>query len=203
MPLLAERLLSDNPNHWTLTHQYTAPFVPILTLAAVDTVAKIRRSLQPSLSSASRHRDRAGGFSWTVGPVYAIGILLVAVWAWGRMPFDQLTKHGITQSWHTTSYDQARQAAVDVVPNGATVEASNELAPHLVDRAKVMLLDATPHDAPWVVFDTGYIEFPMTDQAQQTRSSWLLSHGYQQVFSRDAIVVYHRSGATVATGTTP
>ena len=58
-----------------------------------------------------------------------VGILVVAVWAWGRMPFGQLTHNGITQSWHTTSYDQARQAAVDVVPNGATVEASNELAP--------------------------------------------------------------------------
>ncbi len=194
VPLLAERLLSDNPNHWTLTHQYTAPFVPILTLAAVDTVAKIRRALQPQASTEARHRAHASRLSWTVGPVYALGILLVAVWAWGRMPFSQLTHNGITQSWHITSYDQARQAAVDVVPNGATVEASNELAPHLVDRTKVMLLDATPHDAPWVVFDEGYIEFPMTDQAQQTRSSWLLSHGYQQVFSRDSIVVFHRVG---------
>ncbi len=194
VPLLAERLLSDNPNHWTLTHQYTAPFVPILTLAAVDTVARIRRSLQSHRSTELRERSRVR-LSWAVGPAYALGILLVAVWAWSRMPFGQLTHDGITQSWHTTSYDQARQAAVDVVPNGATVEASNELAPHLVDRTKVMLLDATPHDAPWVVFDEGYIEFPMTDQAQQTRTSWLLSHGYQQVFSRDSIVVFHHVGA--------
>jgi uncharacterized membrane protein len=204
LPLLAERLVSDNPNHWTLTHQYSAPFVPILTLAAVDTVAKIRRALQPRTSTQARHRGRAGGLGWTVGPAYALGILLVAVWAWGRMPFGELTKHGITQSWHTTSDDQARQAAVDVVPNGATVEASNDLAPHLVDRASVMLLDATPHDAPWVVFDQGYLEFPMTEQAQQTRSSWLLSHGYQQVFSRDSIVVYHRVASVSGTaGSTP
>ncbi|HEY3926112.1 MAG TPA: DUF2079 domain-containing protein [Acidothermaceae bacterium] len=193
VPLLAERLLSDNPNHWTLTHQYTAPFVPILTLAAVDTVAKIRRALQSQTSTETGRRTRAGQLS--IGPAYAVGILVIAVWAWGRMPFGELTHNGITQSWHTTSYDQARQAAVDVVPNGATVEASNELAPHLVDRTKVMLLDATPHDAPWVVFDEGYIEFPMTDQSQDTRRSWLLSHGYQQLFSRDAIVVYHRVGA--------
>jgi len=38
VPLLAERLLSANPNHWTLTHQYSAPLMPILALAAVDTV---------------------------------------------------------------------------------------------------------------------------------------------------------------------
>jgi uncharacterized membrane protein len=211
VPLLAERLLSDNPNHWTLTHQYTAPFVPILTLAAVDTVARVRRALQSRTSteaeartSISQRRRHVGRLAWTVGPVYALGILVVAIWAWGRMPFGELTDNGISQSWHTTSYDKARQAAVDVVPNGATVEASNELAPHLVDRTKVMLLDATPHDAPWVVFDAGYLEFPMTEQAQQTRSSWLLSHGYRQVFSRDAIVVYHRvATGTVTTGSTP
>jgi uncharacterized membrane protein len=209
VPLLAERLLSDNPNHWTLTHQYTAPFVPILTLAAVDTVAKIRRAVQSRTSTQAGARTstswRPGYAGRLTGPVYALGVLAVAVWAWGRMPFGELTNNGISQSWHTTSYDQARQAAVDVVPNGATVEASNELAPQLVDRTKVMLLDATPHDAPWVVFDTGYLEFPMTEPAQETRSSWLLSHGYQQVFSRDAIVVYHRvtSGTVAATGSTP
>ena len=49
---------------------------------------------------------------------------------------------------------------------------------------------------------TGYLEFPMTEQAQQTRSSWLLSHGYQQVFSRDAIVVYHRVGTVAVAATT-
>jgi hypothetical protein len=59
-----------------------------------------------------------------------------------------------------------------------------------------MLLDATPHDAPWVVFDTGFLEFPMTPESQATRASWLLSHGYQQVFERDAIVVYHRVGGS-------
>jgi uncharacterized membrane protein len=193
LPLLAERLLSNNPNHWTLTHQYSAPVVPILTLAAVDTVAKLRRILSPG-TSRGRHSVDATTFGWTLGPAYAVGVLVIAVWACGRMPFDQLVKHGVAQSWRTTSYDQARQAAVDVVPNGVTVEASNQLAPHLVDRTQVMLLDATPHDAAWVVFDTGFLEFPMTAESQATRTSWLLSHGYQQVFSRDSIVVYHRVG---------
>jgi len=195
LPLLAERLLSNNPNHWALAHQYSAPFVPILTLAAVDTVAKLRRLVSPG-TSRGLHSVDATRFGWTIGPAYALGVLVVAVWICGRMPFDQLVKHGVAQSWRTTSYDQARQAAVDVVPNGATVEASNQLAPHLVDRTWVMLLDATPHDAPWVVFDTGFVEFPMTPESQATRASWLLSHGYQKVFERDAIVVYHRPEAS-------
>jgi hypothetical protein len=192
LPLLAERLLSANPNHWTLTHQYSAPFVPILTLAAVDTVGKLRRLVTPG-SLTSRHRRDGNRYGLLISTAYALGVLVVAVWAAGRMPFDQLTKPTLVGSWNATSYDKARQAAVDLVPNGATVEASNWLAPHLVDRTQVMLLDSTPHDAQWVVFDTGYLEFPMTPTAQSSRPGWLLSHGYQQVFSRDSIVVYHQT----------
>jgi uncharacterized membrane protein len=201
VPLLAERLLSNNPNHWTLTHQYSAPFVPILTLAAVDTVARVRRAI-PARTSTGGHRKQPGAPAWVIGPVYACGILVVAVWACGRMPFGQLTRQGIAQSWRVTSYDQTRQAAVDVVPSGVIVEASNQLAPHLVDRDQVILLDATPHSAPWVVFDAGSLEFPMTPDAQAARTSWLLSHGYAQVFSRDSIVVYHRPTPAPLTATT-
>jgi uncharacterized membrane protein len=204
VPLLAERLLSNNPNHWTLTHQYSAPFMPILTLAAVDTVARVVRVWQErrARTPTSSHRRKLGAPTRVVGPAYALGIFVVAVWACGRMPFGQLTRHGLAQSWRTTSYDGARQAAVDVVPRGVIVEASNQLAPHLVDRDQVILLDATPHSAPWVVFDTGSLEFPMTPDAQEARPSWLLSHGYAQVFSRDSIAVYHRATPAPLTGTT-
>jgi uncharacterized membrane protein len=190
VPLLAERLLSANPNHWTLTHQYSAPFVPILVLAAVDTVGKARRSLAPR-TSTSRHRRHQANAAWLIGPVYALGVAAAAVWICGRMPFEQLTKPAVAAAWRANDYDRARQAAVDVVPSGASVEASNWLAPHLVDRAKVMLLDTTPHDAAWVVFDEGFQEFPMTATAQSARPAWLLAHGYQQVFSQDSIAVFH------------
>jgi uncharacterized membrane protein len=193
LPLLAERLLSANPNHWTLTHQYSAPFVPILTLAAVDTIAKIRRALTPR-TSTSRHRRHRPNLGAAIGPAYAAAIFVAAVWMCRQEPFDQLVKPSVQHSWQLTGYDQARQAALDVVPSGATVEASDFLAPHLVDRTQVMLLDATPHDAQWVVFDEGNLEFPMTPAAQSSRASWLVSHGYQQVFARDAIVVFHRTG---------
>jgi uncharacterized membrane protein len=189
VPLLAERLLSNNPNHWTLTHQYSAPFVPILTLAAVDTVAKLTRALTPA-ASTSRHRRRSVQHAWLLGPAYGLGILIVAIWASRQMPFDQLTR---ASEWRTSNYEQSQRAAVDAVPNGVTVEASNSLAPQLVDRAQVMLLDATPHDASWVVFDQGNIEFPMTPDAQASRPGWLVSHGYQQVFTRDSIAVYRRT----------
>jgi uncharacterized membrane protein len=193
LPLLAERLFSNNPNHWTLTHQYSAAFMPILTLAAVDTVGRVRRFVVGP-QTGRRRAQRPHLAANSLGVVFGLGALLVAVWACTKMPFDQLTKGA---EWKTSSYEKAEQAAVSVVPNGATVEASDILAPHLVDRAKVMLLDATPHGAPWVVFDEGRIEFPFTGPGQQAdRVTWLLAHGYRAVFSRDGLVVYHRVATT-------
>jgi uncharacterized membrane protein len=196
MPLLAERLFSNNPNHWTLTHQYSAAFVPILFLAAVDTIGRVRGFVVGPQSSSQRGRRRVARphrFAQVIAIAFGVGVLAVSVWAVHKFPFDQLTKSAY---YKTTSYEQAEQAAVDVVPSGATVEVSNLLAPHLVDRAKVMLLDTTPRGAPWVVFDEGRIEFPFADGAEQTqRVTWLADHGYRQVFSRDGVVVYHQLSA--------
>jgi uncharacterized membrane protein len=193
LPLLAERLFSNNPNHWTLTHQYSAAFVPILFLAAVDTVGRLRGFVVGTEGSSHRGRRRVAQphrFAQVIAVAFGVGVLAVSMWAVHKFPFDQLTKSAY---YKTTSYERAEQAAVDVVPNGATVEASNLLAPHLVDRANVMLLDTAPRGAPWVVFDEGRIEFPFADGAQQTeRVTWLADHGYQPVFSRDGIVVYHQ-----------
>jgi len=197
LPLLAERLLSANPNHWTLTHQYSAPFAPIVLMAAIDTVGKLTRATRaarPVVTGSHRRVTRprpsaASGLAF----VFAAGVLAVAVWASGRMPFDRLIQ---AREYQTSAYVKAQQAAVAAVPNGVLVEASNSLAPHLVDRARVMLLDATPRNAPWVLFDQAYVEFPLATAAQvEQRTAWLHAHGYRDVFSRDGIVVYHRSGS--------
>jgi uncharacterized membrane protein len=202
LPLLAERLFSNNPNHWTLTHQYSAAFVPILTLAAVDTVGRLRALVAGPADAhksgrrhgAPRPREVAG----LIGVVFGGGALVIAIWACTKMPFDQLIKG---TEWQTSSYEKAEAAAVSVVPNGVTVEASNLLSPHLVDRDQVMLLDTTPHNAPWVVFDEGRIEFPFSGPSQQgDRVSYLMAHGYRAVFSRDGLVVWHRTSS--ASGTT-
>jgi uncharacterized membrane protein len=196
LPLLAERLLSSNPNHWTLTHQYSAPFMPILTLAAVDTVGKLVRLLQPSVEvgrASHRRGRRPFGAGSVVAFGYAVGVVAVAIWAAGRMPFHDLVQ---PSEYRTSAYEKAQQGAIAAVPDGVTVEASNSLAPHLVDRDQVMLLDATPHNAPWVVFDQGFVEFPLVDGAQVAqRTGWLAAHGYHQVYDRAGLCVYHRSGS--------
>ena len=188
IPQLAELLLSDNPYHWQLDSHYIAILVPILTLAAVDGVAKLRRRTERLVPAGRPIWARVAGSA--LGLAYAGGVLAVAIWALAQMPFHEMTQHWW---WHTNAYQSAERAAVDVVPSGATVEASDHLAPQLTDRARVMLLDATPREAPWVVFDADAADWPLTSAEQLARPGWLLSHDYRQVFSRSGIVVYHRT----------
>lgn len=186
LPLLGELLLSSNPNNWLISSHYAAPLTPILTLAAVDTVGKIGRAL----SGRRARRPRARTTALRLG--YAAGVFAVAVWSCTQMPFGELAKSWF---WHPSAYQQAQLAAVETVPSGATVEATDRLAPHLIDRSNVMLLDAKPRGAPWVVIDEGHFNFPLTVAEQEQRPGWLLAHGYRQVFSRLGVVVYHRAAS--------
>ncbi len=187
VPNLAELLLSTNPDNYRLSSHYAAVLMPVLTLAAVDTVGKI----------GSRGRRPAR----VLAPMYAAGVLGVAVWSCTLMPFGDLAQ---SWWWHRTPYDAAQQAAVDAVPARTTVEASDRLAPHLVDRDHVMLLDATPRNAPWVILDEDHHNFPLTVGEQLSRPGWLRAHGYRQVFSRLGVSVFYRAppaaGAKQATG---
>jgi len=191
VPPIAEVVLSSNPYDWPLDSHYTAVVAPILTMAAVDTMAKLRRVIASGSAPAQarRSRRRRARAGWALGACYAAAVLVVAVWACGRMPFDQMTKSWWSQ---TSAFERAEYAAVAAVPSGVTVEASDHLAPHLTDRTRVILLDTVPHNAPWVVIDEGYVDWPLTPVEQRTRISWLGSHGYQVVFARSQIVVYHR-----------
>jgi len=191
---IAELVASANDNQWQLVSHYTAVLAPILTLAAVDTVAKLLRLVGARRVIAAGRPRAARRVTAILGAGYAAGVLMIALWACARMPFDQLSQHWW---WHTDQVDVAARAAVAQVPNGATVEASDHLVPHLVDRAKVMLLDATPHNAPWVVIDEGRVDWPLTPWEQQTRIGWLTTHGYHEVFARSHFVVYYR-GSTGA-----
>ena len=183
VPSLAEVLLSSNPNNWMLISHYSAPLAPILMMAAVDTLARLRSTLP----SAGR---LFGRLATPVVAGCACALLAVAVWASARMPFDELARGWW---WHASGYDRAQQAAVEAVPRGATVEASDRLAPHLVDRARVMLLDATPRDAPWVVFDESHPNWPLTAAEQDARPRWLRVHGYREIYSRFGVDVYYRA----------
>jgi hypothetical protein len=99
----------------------------------------------------------------------------------------------LSRLWQTGGRVAAAHAAVDVVPRGVTVEATDRLQPHLVDHTDALLLDGEEHAATWLVADVARSDWPLSSAAkQQAYVDRRKAEGWQQVFDRDGFVVLHR-----------
>jgi uncharacterized membrane protein len=229
VPLLAERLFSNKPEHWGLDQQYNAFLASILVLAAVDGYGRFwRRVLWPALRAAQRRhlaerlrlrrwaRPRWPGRAKKAAPDASsetsapqapaqplsqaqLGGRLAVGWAalvlasacvivhtfpmWGVFDYDQ---------WQATPLTTAQNAAVALIPNGACVEADNDIAPHLSARTQVLMLDEVPRGCPWVVLQTVNPSYPLNSATLESeRADWLAANGYQLVFSQAGVSVYY------------
>jgi uncharacterized membrane protein len=141
-------------------------------------------------SAAARRAGRCAARWVPLASLWAAAIFAAAVVALPQNPLGQLL--------HPTFYTvnarvRAAVVAASMVPDGALVEATDYVGPHLSGRAQVLLLDGTPRWAPWVVVDTRGLDFPFCAPAQQgALVSYLKAHGYTKVFSRDGFVVLRR-----------
>jgi len=168
-PLLAERFLSANPNHWGTIHHYNAYVLPVVVLAAVEVARRLPRR--------ARH-------------AWAVGTLLAAVAACAWFPFGRFVDGS---AWRTTDDARAARAAVAAVPDGVTVEAANYLGAQLTARTTVLLLDQTPRGADWIAASTRR-QFPFVSLAEQReRLAAAERAGFAVVHDAGGYVVLHRS----------
>ncbi|MFJ3584309.1 DUF2079 domain-containing protein [Streptomyces sp. NPDC090127] len=179
VPLLAERMLSDNPNHWPVVNHYDAFLWPILLTAALETLARLHRAAGRPRPA---WRPRAARLS-----VGAVTLSTAAALVAGLgLPLNP-------GSWQPRPDKRALARAADLIPDGATVEADNTVAPHLTARTHVVLVDATPRGADWVLLRVNDRTFPFASLAEQRqRIALLLDHGYEQVRNEDGAVLLHR-----------
>jgi uncharacterized membrane protein len=197
LPLLAERMLASGyPLWWQAKFQYDAFLVMILCCAAVDGAARLQQ-LWPEqwerLLTWRWERPRwlwRDGQAWRFGTVWAAAICLAALVYVPSSPFGDLLH---PKFYMVNARMRAAAAAVAHVPSGVEVEAVNNIGPRLSARDTVLLLDGTPRWAPWVVADTIGLDFPFCNSHQQAQLvTYLLAHGYQQVFADDGYVVLYR-----------
>ncbi|MEU7856727.1 DUF2079 domain-containing protein [Nonomuraea sp. NPDC049141] len=184
VPLLAERMLASSfPNWWVPGYHYNAFIVVVVFAAGVDGVQRLRS------------RGVLGGDR--VPRVWALGVAGVAL---ASVPFFALADLADPGSYQHDARERAAAAAVAVVPDGALVEAANNLAPALSGRSTVLLWDRTHRGAPWVVADVGRRIFPFANVTEQRdRVRFLVGSGYQVRFSQDGYVVLAATGRTTTT----
>ncbi|MFJ6137549.1 DUF2079 domain-containing protein [Kitasatospora sp. NPDC092286] len=178
VPLLAERVLSSNPNHWSIARHYDAFLWPILLVAALEVLGRCHGSVRT-------RRLGVAAAAVTVAAALPLGVANLFVPAyWQPKPSEAALIRGAAQ-----------------IPDGATVEADNQAAPRLTARTDVVLVDGTPRGRDYVLIRSDKRAFPFkTDREQAARIELLLAHGYRQIWAEDGVVLLHRESTEPVPG---
>ncbi|WP_369146234.1 DUF2079 domain-containing protein [Streptomyces sp. R44] len=194
VPTLGWRLLSENGFHWGTAFHYSAILMPVVFAGLVDVLGRRdpdRRELRAVLTT----------------------VLVVTAVLLPSFPLAQLAQRA---TWHTTPHVRAARALLARIPDGATVAASNRLAPQLTARCTVVLFptfpvggelyryDAARLPAPtaaWIVHDerapeawpypSGHWPYPLERQRAELEAA-TRTYGYEVVARRDGITLLHR-----------
>jgi len=123
LPSFLERFWSSSPNFWSFHFQYSMLPAPILTFAAMDTCARIKRLFGGRLAAAGA----------TVLPIAALATSAVLTFVLIR-PLAEVT------TYLPAGRAAQIQSCLDAIPADASVTASNALVPHLSHRADIYVI---------------------------------------------------------------
>ncbi len=186
VPSLLLRFVGTNSNYWGTDWHYNATVMPIVFLAAIDGMARIR---------AAR---AAGDPVPLAGPLERYGaplMLGVAAALAFQFPLSQLWA---PQTYSVGPHVAAARAAMARVPDGATVATDLDLLAPLAVRTDTFWLGnfSTNPATQYVVFDTASTDWqpPPSNVLAFVES---LNHGvrYRQIYVNDGVYVFIRSGA--------
>ncbi|MGW7410924.1 DUF2079 domain-containing protein [Streptomyces sp. NPDC054863] len=197
LPLLAERLFSDNENHWQAVNHYGAFLWPVLVAASLETTGSLLRRIRVRIRTGGGREDFSfsrpliGSLSprraAVAGSIGVAATVLAGIVVAGTLDLVDVRK------WKPDEPAGALVRAAEKITDRSTVEADNYAAPRLTGRTHVMLLDQVPRNAEWVLISTGKRVFPFADvQQQRDRVSLLESSGYQKVFEEQGVHLMRR-----------
>ncbi|WP_405924691.1 DUF2079 domain-containing protein [Streptomyces sp. NBC_00035] len=177
LPTLAWRFASGLWTHWGTSYHYSVVLMPIVFAAFID--ALIRR--QSSTVSLRR---------------YLVGSAAITALLLPQFPLWQLAK---PETWRTDPRIAVAHKLMDRIPDGATVQASNQLVPQLTDRTSVSLYgwaDSRP-DPEWIMVDTEVPQqrrWPLSPGEERISLDHALTQGYRTAAEQDGFVLLTRSG---------
>ena len=179
VPTLAWRFVSTNPAYWGTAFQYSAVLMPIVFAAFVDTLVRLR---------GTEHLRAA--------TIIRVGLVVSLSASMFYLPSYPLANLGRPSWWRNNPRIAAADWVMALIPNGATVAASNWLAPQLTDRDTVSLFQkttATEKPLPnWVVVDVETAKvFPDPPAVQQATIARLRAEGYQTAADQDGYLLLH------------
>ncbi|MFJ3926672.1 DUF2079 domain-containing protein [Streptomyces sp. NPDC090022] len=177
VPTLVWRFASDNEAHWGTGYHYSLILMPVVFAAFVD--ALHRRGSSPR----SLRRYLAG----------AAAVCLLALPAF---PLWQLVQPA---TWRTDPRVAAAHRVMDRIPDGATVQASDGLVPHLADRTSVSLhgWPDSRRDPEWILVDTlvpPERRWPLSAMDESVALAEARARGYREAAQEDGFLLLRRAG---------
>lgn len=215
LPTLGWRLLSTMESYWASTWHYSLVLMPVVFLALLDAVVRVRYGVVPAaipVRSAARAADststRDAGATAEPGrlttlarrmPVWvlpAVALLLAAspiFVAGSQQPLASLSNAQFTASALTTT-DQMKQDAVQKVPEGVTVASDLSILTQLIPGRTVYWIGHTGEPAPdYVVIDRKSNSWggnPPTNAAQYAADRY--GHSYAKYATVGTIDIVRR-----------
>lgn len=183
VPILAQKLFSNDPAKWGVEHQYSIEFVPILTLAVFDIISRIENNKLQNITGS------------------ALVILCFGATIHGMehksLPWhDENTKRFYSPAHYKQdafNVDELHRA-LKIVPDDAKVSAQSYIAPHLCFRDYIYHY---PHvaDADYVVLGLNPVNtYPIanTEAMADTMQSYRTKPGWQVVYDANATLIAKR-----------
>jgi uncharacterized membrane protein len=204
LPSLIPRFVSTDTAFWGTYWHYNATVMPILFIAAAEAIGRFRAAgtrTRPAWASAGRwpFAERA-----PAGPRRALraardgvarhgGAMMaaIAVALAFQFPLNNLWQGS---AYHLDAHVAAANAAMALVPDGATVQANLDLLAPLAARADTFWIGNAGNPATrYIVFDgvdSGYN--PPISNVPAFIAQMYPEAGYQQVFERGGVYVFRR-----------
>jgi uncharacterized membrane protein len=180
LPSIALRFVSDNSSYWGTQWHYNATVMPIVFIAAIDGMARMRAR-------------RASGLG-VVAPRYGAGVMLGVCAALAfQFPLSQLWTPG---TFSVGPHQTAENAAMALVPNGASVATDLDLLAPLAARANTYWLGNASTNPPtqYVVFDTQSTDWqPPPSNVLAFVESLTHNTKYRQIFLSNGVYVFERA----------
>ncbi len=182
VPELALNLLSRASPQSSIHFHYTAGEIAPLLAATVLGAGTLAKRI-----------PRTRGW---VAPL-AVLLALVANWNLGALPFWGLVPGGSTygrSATRLTRHDRISQQAVDLVPDGVVVSATNSLGAHLSARRRILNFPKLS-DATWVAVDEtrmSYLDRISPLPAATDLVALRRNPNWRIVFERDGVLVFRR-----------
>jgi uncharacterized membrane protein len=191
LPSLALRFIGTNSFYWGTDWHYNATVMPIVFIAAIDGIARIRAASEGGPGRAGRAENRPAAVLARHG---AAGMLGIAAALAFQFPLSQLWT---PQTYVVGQHMAAARTAMSKVPNGATVATDLDLLAPLATRTDTFWLGnfATNPATKYIVFDTQSTDWqPPPGNVLAFVEG--LNHGvrYRQIYVNDGVYVFIRSG---------